>query len=136
MKKLVKKDKNGRLQEIDKKALNREALALKKYIEHAPADEVQQFSYSAKLIPVVDAAIGGSLEIPFTDSPYNLHLIIEDIEQDLPNGIQELYFQFMNRIQGSPALSSMSVIEHGHHIPGACEEIINGERFEWVMFED
>jgi len=136
MKKLVKKDMHGRLLEIDSMALFREALALKNYIENAPVDEDKRFSYQVKLIPLINAALKGSLNFPFLDSPYDLRRIMEGYDPELPAVIQELYFVFMNRIQGSPALSSVSVVEQGHYVPGASEEVIGGERYEWVIFED
>jgi hypothetical protein len=124
------------LLEVDFNALCREALALKNYIENAPADEEKRFYFQRKLVPLINAALRGALVFPFLDSPYDLRRIVEGYDPELPAGIQELYFVFVNRIQGSPALSSMSVVEQGHYVPGASEEVIGGERYEWVIFEE
>jgi hypothetical protein len=136
LKKLVRKDKNGRLTEVDPKALQREAEALQIYIQNADLFEVHKFGYQSKLLPLVNEALAGSLKFPYMDSPYNLRLMMEGLEPELPDTIQDMYFQFMSRIHGSPDLSSASVITHGRYVPGASEEIINGDRYEWVEFED
>lgn len=136
MKKLVQKDDSGRLTEVDPKALRREAEALRNYIQNADASEVKKFSYQSKLLPLIDQALAGSLKFPHMDTPYNLRLMMEGLESELPDAIQDMYFQFLNRIQGSPNLSSASVTIHGRYVPGASEEIRDGRRYEWVEFED
>ena len=121
--------------EIDQVALQREARSILAYIESASPEEEALYSYNVKLRPLLEASIQGNLEVPNTTEPYNLRLIMEGLEPDLPIGLEEMYFQFMCRIQGSPSLSSASIKQFGHYVPGAAEEIVNGIRFEWVNFE-
>jgi hypothetical protein len=136
MKKLVLKDSDGRLTEVDSKALIREAIALRTYIENANPSEEKLFSYRSKLLPIVNAAIGGAITFPYMKIPCNFKSMMEGIEPELPTAIEEVYFQFINRIQGSPTLSSASFIESGKYEPGKSEQIIEGKRYEWVYFED
>lgn len=136
MKKLVKKSSDGRLLEVDTKALHREALELKAKIEIASDEEQRKLDYRRKMLPLIDAALNGYLVFPYMHSPYNLREMMEGMAPELPGRVEELYFRFLNRIQGSPNLSSYSVVVHGHYVPGASEEIIGGERYEWVIFED
>jgi asparagine synthetase A len=72
MKKLVKKNLDGRLLEIDTKALRREAAELKAKIEIASDEEQRKFDYRRKLLPLIDAALNGTLVFPYMHSPYNL----------------------------------------------------------------
>ncbi len=136
MRKLILKDANGRLTQVDPKALRREAQALQSYIQNADPSESERFSYQSKLAPLVERALSGSLRFPHMETPYNLRLMMEGLEPELPKSIQEIYFQFLNRIQGSTDLSSTSVKTHGRYVPGASEEIKDGKRYEWVEFED
>jgi hypothetical protein len=134
--KLIRKDEDGRLTEIDLKALRREGEALLSYIQHADPLEVKEFSYQSKLLPFINKMLVGSLKFPCMDEPYNVWLMMDGLEPELPEKIREMYFRFINRIQGAPHLSSASVIKYGHYVSGACEEIRDGDRYEWVEFED
>jgi len=134
MRKQVRKDHDGALTEIDSKALRREAMALRAYIEQASSEEEAIFRYRVKLLPLVEGAMNGTLAIPHKGDPYNLRFIMEGMEPDLPEGIQDLYFQFLSRIKGRASVSSTSVDENGRYIPDEVE--INGQRYEWVEFED
>lgn len=136
MRKLVKKDENGRLTEVDVKAMRREALALQRYIDEAPAAEKAEFKYHEWLQPVIDAALDGTLRIPYMHQPYNFRLMDEGLLPWLPEQFLERYVRFLARIEGAVELSSCSTIEGGGYIPRASEEIIDGDRYEWVIFED
>jgi hypothetical protein len=133
---LIRKDDDGRLTEVDSKALRREAGVLKLYIENADTSEVENFSYRTKLLPLVEMALEGALRFPAMQQPYNIRLMMEGLEPKLPKAIEESYYLFLNRIQGSPRLSSESVLKVGRYVPGASEEVIDGVRYEWVEFED
>ncbi len=62
--------------------------------------------------------------------------MMEGIEPELPSAIEELYYKFLLRIKGETSLSSASVKDFGEYVPGASEVIIDGQRYEWVDFED
>ncbi len=138
MRKLVRKNKDGWLTEVDPKALRREALALKAYIEAASRKEEKQFRYRERLLPLVEAALSGALQIPFKgDKPYNSRMMMEGLEPWLPEGISELYFGFMIRIAGTAHISAPSYLKTGNimdYVPDIVEK--DGERYEWVEFED
>lgn len=72
MRKLVLLDPSGALTEVDPKLLRREASALKAYVESASKGEERLFQYRKKLLPLVEAALSGSVQIPFKgDDPYS-----------------------------------------------------------------
>ncbi len=136
MRKLVLLDEDGWLTEVDPKALRREALELKEYIDNAPLIEEQQFHYKTKLLPLVNSALDGFLKIPYKDEPYNIRLIIDGLELDLPLGIQDLYFRFLTRIKGAPPAYPPNTLvgEDGRFVPDKTDA--NGKRYRWVEFED
>lgn len=136
MNKLIRKDEDGRLTEIDLKALRREGEALLNYIQHADPLEVKEFSYQSKLRPFINKMLVGTLKFPCMEEPYNIWLMMDGLEPELPEKIREMYFRFINRLQGAPHLSSVSVIKYGHYVQGASEEIKDGIHYEWVEFED
>ncbi len=103
MRKLVLLDKDGALTEIDRKALRREALALKAYINQAPFAEAYQFDYRGKLLPLVEAALNGTVKVLYKESgPYNTLLMREGLEPPLPPEAHKRYVDFLLRIQGNP----------------------------------
>lgn len=136
MKKLVKKTQDGRLTEIDLKAMRREATELLEYVTHAPIEERNEFDYDGWLLPVVESALNGTLPIPYMEDPYNIQYVLEGILPELPPQLKLPYFRFLARIQGSASVSSASTIERGSYEPGTAEVGIDGERYEWVVFED
>jgi len=135
MRKLVRLDENCWLTEVDPKALRREAEALQAYILQAPTGEAREFKYHEKLLPLIEAALDGTLPIPYKgDEPYNGRLILDGLQPNLPNNASSLYSRFLLRIKGSARLSSKSVDAEGYYIPD--EVMIDGQRYEWVEFED
>lgn len=138
MKKLVKLDSEGWLTEIDRKALHREALALKAYIEASPAAEEKIFRYRDKVLPLVKAALMNMLEVPYKgDDPYSWRLMLEGVTPVIPNGFSDHYSKFLTRIRGSPMMSAPSFLRSGKasdYVPEV--EEIDGYRYEWVEFED
>lgn len=129
MRKLVKLGKDGYLTEVDTKAMRREALVLQRYIDEAPEDERKLLRYDEWLRPVVDAAIHGSLPIPYTREPYNIHLMLEGVLPELPQPLLGPYARFVRRITGAARFSIISPSD-------GQEEVIDGERYQWVTFED
>ena len=137
MLKLVKKrGEYGGLTEIDQKAMRREAQALIDYINSAPLEEEEKYGYKGRVIPVVKAALDGQLEIPYKGDVYNARFELEGWAPMLTEEFKKYYFPFLFRIQGKTSLSSHSVKLYGKYVPGACEEIHNGEYYEWCDFED
>lgn len=129
-------DANGWLTEIDVKAMRREAADLLRYIDEAPEAERERFQYDAWLRPLTNAALDGTLDIPYRENPYSFHLMNEGILPMLPNKLMGRYAQFFIRIKGDPTVSSCSVAETGSYEPSVSEVVIDGERYEWVIFED
>lgn len=136
MRKLVKKNKDGRLTEVDPKALRREALVLQDYIDTASAAEKAEFKYSDWLQPIIDAALEGTLPVPYLDQPYNFRFMEEGLLPWLPLEFQNLYGRFLGRARGDPTISSPATIEGRRYNRQEWEEIIDGERYEWVVFEN
>lgn len=138
MKKLVKLDANGWLTEIDQKALAREAHALRTYIESAPAKEEEIFQYKNKVLPLVEAAISGTLMLPYKgEDPYSWRLMLEDLAPMLTDAFRTIYSAFIVRIHGHPMPVAPSYRETGDalkYIPAIVEK--DGDRYEWVEFED
>jgi hypothetical protein len=138
MRKLVKLDANGWLTEIDQKALAREARALRAYIESAPTKEEEIFQYRIKVLPLVEAAISGALVLPYTgDDPYSWRLMLEDLTPMLTDAFRTVYSKFIVRIHGHPMPVAPSFRETGDalsYIPEIVEQ--DGDRYEWVEFED
>ncbi len=128
----------GALTEVDPKALRREALALKTCIESAPRKEEKQFQYRQKLLPLVEAALNGTLQIPLKgDGPYPVRWMEEGFEPWLPEPLSEMYFTFLGRVRGVAHLSAPSYLKT-HDIMDYVPEIVekDGQRYEWVEFED
>lgn len=136
MKKLVKKTDDGWLTEIDEKAMRREALLLRQCINEASASEKAEFNYDEWLRPVLKAALDGTIQIPYRGQPYNIYMMMDGMLPRLPKRVESLYFAFLSRIKGTPELSSCSTLEGGKYDPGASQVIIDGEKYEWVIFED
>ena len=138
MRKLVKLDSGGWLTEIDPKAMRGEALALQVYIETAPEGEERLFQYRLKVLPLVRAALDGTLPIPYKgDEPYSWQLMLEGLAPRLTEVFSQVYCRFMNRIAGSSTWSAPSVIRTGNSSDYVADIVIkDGERYEWVEFED
>jgi len=136
MRKLVMLDKDGYLTEVDPKALLREALTLRAYIESASNAEEAIFKYKEKLLPLVNAAINNKLLVPYKGSPYETRLIQEGIEPDLPKGIKDHYFKFLARIKGRkvPYPPGTPIGPDGRFLPDKIDN--NGNSYRWVEFED
>ena len=137
MRKLVKLDPNLYLTEIDMKSMRREALALKAYIESAPQQEEELFQYKTKILPLVEAALNGSLQIPYRDEPYSWRLMLEGLAPMLLDEFLDPYAAFFNRIRGSAGCSDPAYLRTGK-IADYHPEIIekDGEQYQWVEFED
>ncbi|MBX3659686.1 MAG: hypothetical protein KF740_14740 [Ramlibacter sp.] len=131
-------DDGGWLTEIDQRAMRREALALKSYIEAAPAQEERLFQYKEKVLPLVDAALSGSLQIPFKgQGGYSWRLMLEGLEPMLVQRFRELHSRFMNRIDGSAMWSAPSFLQTGNSEDYKPDIVMkDGVRYEWVEFED
>ena len=137
MLKLVKRDKKfGYLTEIDQIAMRREALALRDYINSAPPEEEAKYNYKKKVIPIINKALSGRLKIPFEGDIFNVRYQIEGYEPMLTDEFKKYYYPFLFRIKGTPSTSSHSIKLYGKYVPGACEEIRDGEYYEWCDFED
>jgi len=138
MKKLVKLDADGWLTEIDQKALAREARELCDYIESASTKEEQIFQYREKVLPLVHATISGKLTLPYKgEDPYSWRLMLENFAPMLNDAFREVYSKFIVRIHGHPMPVAPSFRETGdarNYVPEIVER--NGDRYEWVEFED
>lgn len=138
MRKLVKLNSRGLLTEIDIKVMRRKALALKAYIESAPKQEEELFQYKAKVLPLVEAALNGSLQIPHkAEEMYSWRLMLDGLAPMLPDEFDELYASFLNRIEGSPHWSNPEFLRTENlsdYHPDIVEK--DGEQYEWVEFED
>lgn len=138
MRKLVKLDPHGYLTEIDMKDMRRKALALKAYIESAPRHEEELFQYKAKVLPLVEAALNGSLQIPYKGGePYSWRLMLEGLEPMLLDEFADLYAPFCNRIDGSSRWSNPGFLRTGE-ISDYHADIVekDGEQYQWVEFEE
>lgn len=136
MRKLVKKSEAGRLLEIDQKALRRQALALQHYIDSASAAEKAEFKYTEWLQPVIDAALEGALPVPYIDQPYNLRLMGDGYLPWLTMPFQSLYGPFLSQVGGDPTFSSPAKLEGRSYNRNDWEVFIDGQRYEWAVFED
>lgn len=136
MRKLILLDKDGSLTEVDPKALHREALELKAYIDSTTPEEARQFGYKTKLLPLVDSALNGTLKIPYKGEPYNIRLIMEGLEPELPSEARRRYVAFLLRIQGDPPPYPLGwpIGEDGRFVPDLTDA--NGNRYRWIEFED
>ncbi len=113
--KRVKLDKDGWPTELDWKAIRRETLELKAYIEAAPLGEVLQYEYKSRVMPLIDKTLDGSIQIPFpyNEFPYNTRYIMEGLYPELPEKFHELYTNFMYRIRPDIGVMSLSYHENG-----------------------
>lgn len=136
--KRVKIDENGSLTEIDWKATRRAALALKAYIEAAPLGELLKYEYQKRVMPLIDATLDGSVQMPYYGSPpYDFRYIMEGLYPALPSTFQDLYAEFIQKIEGSVSEFSLSTHESGEFIfQKYAEEDELGNRYELCWFED
>ena len=99
MRKLVELDANGRFMEVDTKCLKRAALALKEYILAAPPEEERQLRYRSEILPIVEAVLNGTLELPYRGyMPY----VWEGGEGLLPPDYRSLEANFLVAVTGTP----------------------------------
>lgn len=121
MRKLVELDPvSKRFMEVDTKRLKREAKILKEYILSAPAEEERQLRYRSEILPIVEAALNGTLELPYRGyMPY----VWEGGEGLLPPHYRKLEANFL-------------VVAKGSHI--RVPEIVmqDGKEYAWMEFED
>ena len=144
MKKLVKLDKNLRLTEIDWKATRRQAEMVRDYIADAPEAEQQKYQYDKKVMPLVNAFLEGSLEIPWLPNrettkfydPYPARFIMEGQAPDLVRSFKDVYYKFENMISADPSIFSLSTHESGEYIFGKYDVEKEGDLYEWCWFED
>lgn len=124
MKKLVKRDENLRLTEIDMKATRRQAEKVCDYIASAPEAERQKYEYDKKVMPLINAFLDGSLEIPWLPNrettkfyyPYDARFIMEGQAPDLVRSFKDVYYKFERMISGSASVFSLSTHENGEYI--------------------
>jgi hypothetical protein len=108
MRKLILKDSDGWLTEVDFKAFRREALMLKAYIEKASCGEENLLNFRQELIPLVESALNGTLTIPFKGGAYSICWMMEGLKPWLPEPLGGAYFTFMGCYQRhSPYLSTL-----------------------------
>lgn len=120
MRKLVELDANGRFMEVDVKCLKRAALALKEYILAAPAEEEEQLHYRDEILPIVEAALNGALELPYRGyRPY----VWEGGEGLLPRSYSRLEANFLVAVTGTPLDVPEIVVK-------------DGKKYAWMEFED
>ncbi|MDW5443185.1 hypothetical protein [Polaromonas sp. SM01] len=137
MKKLVKLDPGGWLTEIDLKAMRREALTLRAYIEAASEGEARLFEYRRKVLPLIQAALDSTLPIPYKgDDPYSWSLMLEGLTPRLTEAFCHVYSRFMNRIAGSSTNSALSTGTENKSDWLSNVVVKDGERYKWVEFED
>lgn len=132
---LVKLDRDGWLTEIDLRALQREAAALRAYVDAADARERQVFDYDTVLVPLIEGVLSGAVPIPYKGAaPYNRRLIDEGEAPELPAGLRPLYEPFLARISGFPPLAA--TVPPSAEAWGALTEERDGQTYAWVDFED
>ena len=121
MRKLVELDPvSKRFMEVDTKRLNRAAQALKEYILAAPSEEEQQLRYSKEILPIVEAALNGTLDLPYRGYiPY----VWEGGEGLLPPGYRSLEANFLVAVKGS-------------HLDVPEIAVKDGKEYAWMEFED
>ena len=121
MRKLVELDPISKgFLEVDEKRLQREAQALKEYILSAPVEEEQQLRYRTEILPIAEAALKGTLELPYRGYiPY----VWESGEGLLPRSFSTLRADFLVSASGS-------------HLD--VPEIIlkDDKEYAWMEFED
>lgn len=121
MRKLVELDPvSKRFMEVDVKCLKRAALALKEYILAAPAEEEQLLRYRSEILPIVEAALNGTLELPYRGYwPYAQ----ESDEDLLPPRYRSLEADFYIPAMGSHLNVPKIVVQ-------------DGKEYAWMEFED
>lgn len=121
MRRLVELDPvSKRFMEVDTKRVKREALALKEYILAAPAEEEEQFRYRSEILPIVEAALNGTLELPYRGYwPYQW----EGGEGLLPRNYSRLEANFYIPVMGS-------------HLDAPKIIVKDGKEYAWMEFED
>lgn len=137
MKKLVKLDENFRMTEIDWKATQRQAEKLRDYIENAPPAECLQYGYQKNFIPLIDAVMNKSIDIPyFGPDPYSIRAVMEGQIPGFLEPFAKLYFKFDDMISASSSAFSLSTYESGEYIFEKYRVEKDGELYEWCWFED
>lgn len=135
---LVELDAEGCLTKIDIKALQREAKALKTYIETAKSSELALYGYAENLLPLVMEALSGTLTLPFKDAePYAYNAIRNGWIPPLTPEFRRIYCRFVSRIRGCPIQSSCSVkggVGSTSYVPDVVKK--GGKFYEWVVFEE
>ena len=121
MRKLVELDPvSKRFMEVDTKCLKRVALALKEYILAAPPEEEERLRYRSEILPIVEAALNGTLELPYRGyRPY----VWESGEGLLPRTFFSHYADFFVPAAGS-------------HIDVPKIVVQDGKEYAWMEFED
>jgi hypothetical protein len=144
MKKFVKLDENLRLTEIDMKATRRQAEMVRDYIANAPEAERQKYEYDKKVMPLINAFLDGSLEIPWLPmrettqfgDPYPARFMMEGQAPWLVEAFENVYYKFTFMIGAESAVFSLSTHESGEYIFEKYRVEKNGELYEWCWFED
>lgn len=139
--KRVKLDKDGWPTELDWKAIRRVTLELKAYIEAAPLGEVLQYEYKSRVVPLIEATLDGSIQIPYpyNEFPYNVRYIMEGLYPELVEEFNELYSEFMCRIRPDIGIMSLSYHESGNTVydyKKYRETDDDGNVYEMCWFED
>lgn len=134
MRKLVLLDEDGWLTEVCPIALKRDALTLKALIDSASPQEAELLHYQDRLVPLIEMALNGTIEIPYKFQPYLYRLIDDGIEPEIPPRINEAYCQFMCRIEGADMMMLLSPEDEDG--PGLPKIFKDGKFYQWVEFED
>ena len=121
MRKLVELDPISKgFLEVDEKRLQREAQALKEYILSAPVEEEQQLRYRTEILPIAEAALKGTLELPYRGYiPY----VWESGEGLLPPRYRSLEASFLVTATGDHREIPEIVVQ-------------DGKEYAWMEFED
>jgi hypothetical protein len=139
--KRVMLDKDGWPTELDWKAIRRVALELRAYSEAAPLGEVLQYEYKTRVMPLIEATLDRSIEIPFplNKYPYDIRYIMEGLYPELVPKFRSIYSEFMCRIRPDIGIMSLSYHESGNTIydyKKYRETDENGNVYEMCWFED
>lgn len=143
MKKLVKRYENLRLAEIDMKATQRQAEKVRDYIASAPEAERQKYEYDKKAMPLVNAFLDGSLEIPWLPmreetkfgDPYPARFIMEGQAPQLVESFENVWYKFENMIGASASEFSLSTHENGNYVTELFAYAKDG-KFSFATAED
>ena len=136
--KRIKLDENQNLTEIDMKKLHRAALALKDYIDTAPREEAEKYEYQQRVMPLICAALDGSMPVPnYAQGPYNRRYIMEGFYPELPSEFDNLYSKFLVLTWGGANHYSIAEHEGRKYDPNEYVETDpDGTQYEWCWFED